>query len=231
MKLTTASFRKMIEFTLLHNTDTEKDVLDFAQKTRDGGYACAYVLPCYSALMAQQLEGTGIITGGAVAFPTGAEPIEVKVAMTKYHIGVGCGEIDYVININMLKTGKYDFIAEEAKQIVAAAQGRPVKAIIEVTLLTDEEITRVSECLMKAGVSYIKTGTGTQPKPTTVHHVELIADAIKGGCKIKAAGGIRTLDSVIAMIKLGVTRFGISWNSAYAILDELEQRYPDGVEV
>ena len=221
----------MIEFTLLHNTDTVEDIRDFARKAREGGYVTAYVMPCYSALMARELEGSATRAGGAVSFPTGADPLEVKVAETRYHVGVGAGEIDYVINLNMLKSGDYDFIAEEARQIIAAAQGLPVKAIIEVTLLTDEEIGRVSKCLMAAGVDYIKTGTGTQPRPTTVEHVRLIREAVGEGCAIKAAGGIRALDTVIEMARLGVTRFGISWNSACAIQEELARHYPDGIEI
>ena len=231
MLLNGAALRGMIEFTLLHNTDTVEDIREFARKAREGGYATAYVMPCFSGLMAKELAGCETLAGGAVGFPTGSEAVEGKIAETRHHVSVGAGEIDYVININMLKSGDYAYVADEARQIVAAAQGRPVKAIIEVTLLTDEEITRVSKCLMEAGVDYIKTGTGTQPKPTTVEHVRRIHEAVGSGCRIKAAGGIRDLDTVIEMLKLGVTRFGISWNSAYAILDELAARYPDGVEV
>lgn len=231
MWLDDSVLRGMIEFTLLHNTDTVDEVRDFARKAREGGFATAYVMPCFSGLVARELAGSATKTGGAVAFPTGAEPMEIKEAMTRHHISVGAGEIDYVINLNQLKSGDYGYLAEEARRILAAAQGRPVKAIIEVTLLTEEEIRRASRCLMEAGVDYIKTGTGTQPRPTTVEHVRLIREAVGEGCKIKAAGGIRSLDTVIDMLKLGVTRFGISWNSAYAILDELRARYPEGVEI
>ena len=231
MWLDESVLRGMIEFTLLHNTDTVDEVRDFARKAREGGFATAYVMPCFSGLVARELAGSVTKAGGAVAFPTGAEPMEIKEAMIRHHVSVGAGEIDYVINLNQLKSGDYGYLAEEARRILAAAQGRPMKAIIEVTLLTEEEIRRASRCLMEAGVDYIKTGPGTQPRPTTVEHVRLIREAVGEGCKIKAAGGIRSLDTVIDMLKLGVTRFGISWNSAYAILDELRARYPEGVEI
>ena len=231
MWLDESVLRGMIEFTLLHNTDTADDIRAFARKAREGGFATAYVMPCFSGLVARELAGSATKAGGAVAFPTGAEPMEIKEAMIRHHVSVGAGEIDYVINLNQLKSGDYGYLAEEARRILAAAQGRPVKAIIEVTLLTEEEIRCASRCLMEAGVDYIKTGTGTQPRPTTVEHVRLIREAVGEGCKIKAAGGIRSLDTVIDMLKLGVTRFGISWNSAYAILDELRARYPEGVEI
>ncbi|MBR2570761.1 MAG: deoxyribose-phosphate aldolase [Clostridia bacterium] len=231
MLLNEKALRGMIEFTLLHNTDTADDIRAFARMAREGGYATAYVMPCFSGLMAKELAGSSTLAGGAVSFPTGSDPLSVKVEATRWHVSVGAGEIDYVINLNMLKSGDYDFIAEEARQIIRAAEGRPVKAIIEVTLLTDEEIRKVSKCLMDAGVDYIKTGTGTQPNPTTVEHVRAIHEAVGSGCKIKAAGGIRTLDTVVEMIRLGVTRFGISWKSAVAILDELKARWPEGIEI
>lgn len=231
MLLNEKTLRGMIEYTLLNNTDTVQDIVDFARKTREGGYAMAYVMSCYSGLMAKELEGSATGAGGAVAFPTGSEPIEVKVAMTRHHISVGAAEIDYVININMLKSGDYAHIAEEARQIIEAAQGKPVKAIIEVTILTDEEIVKVSKCLMEAGVDYIKTGTGTKPNPTKVDHIRLIREGVGDGCMIKAAGGVRDLDTVIEMMKLGVTRFGIGWRSADAIIAELNERYPEGIEV
>lgn len=231
MLVTEKSLHKMIDFTLLHNTDTEADIRDFARKTIDGNYAAAYVMPNYSGLMAELLKDTDIAAGGAIAFPTGAEPLAVKVAMVKYHISVGAKEIDYVIDIPTLKSGKLDALRTEALAIIEAAQGRIVKAILEVTILTDEELAKAAKIVADAGVDFIKTGTGTQPNPTTVAHIEKIRAAVGSDVGIKAAGGIRNADTVVEMLRLGVRRFGISHGAALKILAEFEEKYPNGLEI
>lgn len=231
MHLDEKSLHKMIDFTLLHNVDTVDDVKDFARKTIDGDYAAAFIMPVYTELMVNELRGhSDIHVGAAIAFPTGAEPTAVKVDMVKYHLGVGAKEFDFVNNIGWLKSGMYDEMLEEEKQIVAAAGGNIVKCIMEVTCLTDDEIAKAAQIAVEAGCDFVKTGTGTMPNPTTVHHIEVIRRAVGDSIKIKAAGGIRDCETMLTMIRLGVTRFGISWGSALKILDEFKAKYPDGIE-
>ena len=132
MYLTEHKLRQMIDFTLLHNTDTPEDITEFAQKTIHGDYACAFVMPCHVKQMVQQLKDyPAAHVGAPIAFPTGAEPTNIKVEMTKYHIATGADEIDFVINIGWLKSKKYDLILDEIKQIVAAAKEHIVKVILE----------------------------------------------------------------------------------------------------
>lgn len=231
MLVTEKSLHKMIDFTLLHNTDTEEDIRAFAQKTIEGNYAAAYVMPNYSGLMAELLKDTDIAAGGAVAFPTGAEPLEIKLAMVRHHISVGAKEIDYVIDIPALKSGRVDNLRREALAIVEAAQGRVVKAILEVTILTDEELAIAAKAVADAGVDFIKTGTGTQPNPTKVEHIEKIRSAVGPDVGIKAAGGIRDVETVVRMLRLGVRRFGISHGAALKILGDFAEQYPAGLEI
>ena len=231
MKFTAHDLRGMIDFTLLHNNDSVDSVMEFARKAREGRYAAAFIMPCYTEILAKELAGSGVHSGAPIAFPTGAEPTQIKVEMTRYHLSVGVDEIDFVINIGWVKSGRFDELLEETCQIVAAAQGHTVKAILEVTCLTDEEIARVARLVVEGGVDYVKTGTGWMPNPTTLHHVEVIHNAIGSTAKIKAAGGIRDVETVIAMRKLGVERFGIGWNSALTILENFEAKYPNGVEI
>lgn len=231
MKFTANDLRGMIDFTLLHNNDSLDSVIDFAHKAREGRFAAAFIMPCYTEVLAKELAGSGVHSGAPIAFPTGAEPTQVKVDMTRYHLSVGVDEIDFVINIGWVKSGKFDELLEETKRIVAAADGHIVKAILEVTCLTDEEIARMAKLVVEGGVDFVKTGTGFMPNPTTVHHIQVIHNAIGNTAQIKAAGGIRDVETVIAMRKLGVTRFGIGWNSALTILENFEAKYPDGVEI
>lgn len=232
MHLTEQDLHRMIDFTLLHNVDSEADVREFAQKTIAGNYAAAFIMPSYTALMANLLKDhPDIHVGGAIAFPTGAEPTEVKLAMVDYHLGAGAKEFDFVQNLGFVKSGRYDLLLEEDKKIVAAAKGNIVKCILEVTCLTDEEIAKSAQVAVEAGCTFVKTGTGTMPNPTTVHHVEVIRQAVGDQIKIKAAGGIRDWDTMLAMIRLGVSRFGISWGSALKILDEFKAVCPDGIDI
>ena len=232
MRLTEQGLRRMIDFTLLHNVDSISDIREFARRTREGNYATAYVMPSYAKMMAEELKDCpDIAVGAAIAFPTGAEPTAIKLDMVRYHLANGATEFDFVNNLGLIKSGLYDELLEEEKQIVAAAEGHIVKSILEVVCLTDEEIVLAAQTAVEAGCDFIKTGTGTMASPTTIHHVEVIRGAIGDRAAIKAAGGIRSLDTVLTMIRLGVTRFGISWNSALKILEEFRERYPDGVEI
>ena len=105
-----------------------------------------------------------------------------------------------------------------------AADGVPVKSIIEICYLTDDEIKKASELCVKAGVTYVKTGTGWGPKPTTVETIKLIKETIGDDALIKAAGGVRDLDTLIAMAEIGCNRFGLGVRSAGTILEEAKKR-------
>lgn len=231
MKFTAQDLRHMIDFTILHNNDTPADIADFAAKAREGEYAAAFVMPCHVEQLTNALKGCPTHSGAPIAFPTGAEPTQVKVDMVRYHVSKEVEEVDFVINIGWIKAGMYAEQLEETKRIVEAAEGRIVKAIIEVTCLTDEEIEKVSKTVVEGGATFVKTGTGMMPNPTTVHHVEVIHNAIGDTAQIKASGGVRDVETVIAMRKLGVTRFGIGWTNALKILEQFEEMYPDGVEI
>lgn len=129
-----------------------------------------------------------------------------------------------VINVGALKSGQYDIVHDDIKAVVDAAAGVPVKSILEICYLTDDEIKRGSEIAVKAGVTFVKTGTGWGPKPTTVETVRLIKQTIGDSALIKAAGGVRNLDTMLAMIDAGCNRFGIGIRSAMNIFKEAYER-------
>ncbi len=232
MHLDEKGLRKMIDFTLLHNVDSQNDVKEFVNRAIAGDYAAVFAMPSYSALVADMLKDyPDIHPGGAIAFPTGAEPTDIKLSMIRYHLGVGVKEIDFVQNLGFIKSGRYDLLLEEDKRIVEACEGNIVKCILEVTCLTDEEIAESSRIALEAGCTFLKTGTGTMPNPTTVRHIEVIRAAVGNEPRIKAAGGIRNWETVLAMLRLGVSRFGISWNAALKIIDEFNSACPDGIDL
>jgi len=139
-------------------------------------------------------------------------------------LAMGCDELDMVINVGQLKSGNHDTVYQDIRAVVKAAGEVPVKSILEIAYLTDQEIMAGSKIAADAGVTFVKTGTGWADKPTTVRTIELIRQAIGERALIKAAGGVRTLGDLEAMYDAGCGRFGISAASALKILNEAYAR-------
>jgi len=222
-----AEIMKMIDISCVKGNDTVADIdrmIDFSYKHHP---KCLFALPAFTGYLSEQLERKGkqdLLLGGTMGFPAGAELTEIKVMTAKRFVDMGCDEFDMVINIGALRSGLYDVVYDDIKAVVDAAEGHTTKCILEVTRLTDDEIRRGSELAVKAGISFVKTGTGWMTSPSTPEHVKLIRQTIGNAAGIKAAGGIRDLATIQAMIDEGCTRFGISLSGCQAILAELESR-------
>lgn len=186
---------------------------------------CASPMPCFTKYVIDKLKDRpDIVTTGVVAFPAGAEDTFIKVATAKDMISLGCEELDMVINVGALKCGMYQVVEDDIRAVVDAACGVPVKTILEICYLTDDEIKRGAEIGVKAGATFIKTGTGWGPTPTTVDTIRLIRSTIGDAAYIKAAGGVRTLDTLVEMFEAGCDRFGIGYRTALAILEDAMKR-------
>lgn len=191
---------------------------------------CTFVMPCFTKYLVEKLKETHeTIVGGVVGFPSGADTTSVKVITAKEMIAVGCKELDMVINVGAIKSGRYDIVYDDIKAVVDIAGEIPVKSILEIAYLSDEEIARGSEIAVKAGVTFVKTGTGWGPKPTTLETIKLIKSVIGEAAYIKAAGGVRDLDTLLEMKSAGCSRFGIGLRSAVTILQEAYRR--EGIEL
>lgn len=186
---------------------------------------CASPMPWATRYTLSQLKDTAdTVVTGVVGFPAGAETTFIKEATAKEMISLGCKELDMVINVSALKAGQYDLVEQDIKAVVESAGDVPVKTILEICYLTDDEIKRASEIGVKAGAAFIKTGTGWGPKPTTVETIRLIRSTIGSAAKIKAAGGVRDLDTLLAMKAASCDRFGIGVRSALTILNDAYAR-------
>ncbi len=195
-------------------------VIDMAVKNN---LICAFAMPCFTHILVDRLsEYKDILVGGVIGFPSGADTTAMKVKQAKELITIGVDELDMVINVGAMKSKMYDYVHDDIKAVVDAANGKPVKSILEICYLTDDEIARASEIAVKAGVTFVKTGTGWGNKPTTVDTIKIIKKAIGDSAGIKAAGGVRDLETIKAMIDEGCTRFGIGMNTVKNILKELE---------
>ena len=164
------------------------------------------------------------VVTGVVSFPAGADTTAMKIFTAKEMIQQGCQELDMVMNVSALKSQNYEYVRDDIKAVVEAVGNIPVKVILEACYLTDSEICKASEIIVEAGGSYVKTGTGWGPKPTTVDTIRLIRNAIGNAAKIKAAGGIRNLDTILEMYQTGCDRFGIGVRSAISIFKEAYER-------
>jgi len=203
----------------IHERDELKSLVTSSRMYRP---ACAFALPSMTDDLAKQLKDLlEVKIGGVISFPSGGDTPESKVFQARELIGKGCGELDMVMNLTFLKLERYDSLLDDIARVVNVAERIPVKIIIEASLLTEDEICRASELAVRAGAAFVKTGTGWAG-PATARQVELIYQTIGDTAKIKAAGGIRTLETIKELYKAGCDRFGVGVGPANLILNELK---------
>ncbi len=216
---------RLIDISAVRTDVTLEEIENIIRIAKQFRFVCVFAMPSYTPILIEALkDDEDINVGGVVGFPSGADTTSVKVTQAKELIAMGCDEIDMVINVGALKSGNYDYVREDIQAIVDIAGDIPVKSILEISYLSDEQIAKGSMLAVEAGVTYVKTGTGWGTKPTTSDTIKVIKDTIGDKALIKAAGGARTLDSVLAMMDEGCTRFGIGLNSAINILKEAYER-------
>jgi deoxyribose-phosphate aldolase len=166
------------------------------------------------------VEEPTIRVSGNVAFPSGGATLAIKVAEARELLSMGCGELDMVLNIGLLRSGRYQIVLDEIGGVVDVAGQTPVKVILECHYLLDDEIRKGCELCIEAGAAFVKTGTGWAPTGATPENVSLIKSCVGDAIGIKAAGGIRRLATLEEMYRLGARRFGIGFSSARSILVE-----------
>jgi len=178
----------------------------------------------YFPELVEKLKGTDTNPGFGCTRWSGADPTHIKAAAAKWAVDLGAQEIDMVMNQSYLVSGLYKEAEEDIRQVKQAIGDKALKVIIECCLHDDSTIQKAAEIIINAGADCIKTCTGTEG-PTTMHHVELLAEITKGTpVWIKAAGGIRTIETVDKMLDLGVKRFGVSYRYAKALCDAANNR-------
>ena len=202
---------RMIEHTLLKQTATRADIRKLCDEARTFGFYSVCVQPVYvSACRIFLKNDPQVKIACVVGFPMGENVIPVKVYETKRAVADGADEIDMVICISAVKNGDYAYVKREVKKVVRAAQGRPVKVILETSLLTREEMVRAACCARDAGAAFVKTSTGYFGGGATADDVRLLKQTVRGVCQVKASGGIRTAEDFAAMESAGADRIGTS---------------------
>lgn len=231
MKIDVRKLARMMDLSAVRANVDLAEVRQLAETCKRYGCICAFVMPCYMPALKEMLaDASEVRLGGVVGFPSGAQTTTVKIAEVREHLALGAAELDMVINVGMLRSARDQYVEEDIRGVIEAARGTPVKVILEAHYLTDAEIVRGSRIAASAGAAFVKTGTGWAPTGATRHNVELMKSTVGDAVQVKAAGGVRDLQTVVELIRLGVTRFGVGLKSGTSILDKCAA-LPDGIEV
>lgn len=212
----------MIDHSLLRPDLTTDEVLAGCATAACHAVASVCVRPSDVPLAVAALDGTGVLVGTVVGFPHGSTTTAVKATETAVLVEAGAHELDMVLPIGRLRSGEDGYVYDDIAAVVAAAAGRTVKVILENAYLTDAR--KVAGCRLaeQAGAAFVKTGTGFAPTGATLADVRLMRAAVSPSVQVKAAGGVRTLDTLLALHAAGATRFGAT--ATEAILAELAAR-------
>jgi deoxyribose-phosphate aldolase len=197
------------DHTLLLQGSTWEEIKGICDDAIKYKTASICIPPCY-VKPARDYAGDKIKICTVIGFPNGNMTTETKVFETKDALEKGADEIDMVINIGMLKAGEYDYVLDEIRQIKEACGSNILKVIIETCLLTDDEKIKMCELVTASGADYIKTSTGFSTSGATFDDVKLFAQHVGENVKIKAAGGISSLEDAEKFMELGASRLGTS---------------------
>lgn len=215
----------MFDHTNLKAFASEQDFELLCREAAENHFAMVAINSSPVALCKRLLEGSGVHVGAAISFPLGQTTVETKVFETENAIQNGADEIDYVLNVGELKQGNLDYIRREMESIVAVCRKNRVicKVIFENCYLTRDEIRSAAQIAREVGPDFIKTSTGFGTGGATVEDVRLMKETVGDKVRVKAAGGIRDLDTCLAMIEAGAERIGTS--SSLKILEEYNRRF------
>jgi deoxyribose-phosphate aldolase len=204
---------KYIDHTLLKPEATLSEIEQLCDQAIEFSAASVCTNSYWTEIVASKLRGKSPVPCAVVGFPLGAQRKEIKALETSMAVADGAQEIDMVINIGALKCGLDKDVVEDIEAVVKAAHGKAVKVILETCLLSKDEIIRACSLAVIAGADFVKTSTGFSSAGASVEHVGLMRETVdRSGkkIKVKASGGIRTLEHVKAMILAGADRIGCS---------------------
>ena len=204
------SVNSYIDHTLLKADANKEQILSLIDEAKKYEFASVCVNPTWVKTAAELLKDSSVKVCTVIGFPLGASTSAVKAFEAKDAIANGADEIDMVINIGWLKDKKYELIENEIRTLKAACGEKILKVIIETCFLTTEEKIKMCEIVTAAGADYIKTSTGFGGSGATFEDIELFSKHIGPNVKMKAAGGISSLDDAEKFISLGADRLGTS---------------------
>lgn len=201
---------KFIDHTVLSQDADEKKIDKLIAEAKEHDFASVCVNSCWTKKCAEALKDSDVNVCVVVGFPLGAMDTKSKAFETKTAIENGADEIDMVINVGWLKSGRYSDVENDIREVKKACGDKHLKVIIECCLLTDEEKVKACELSERAGADFVKTSTGFSKSGATVEDVALMRKTVGDRLGVKAAGGIKDGKTAVAMIKAGASRLGCS---------------------
>lgn len=216
---------KMIDHSLLRPELTTADVQAGCALAARYDVASVCVRPADVPLAVSALTGTDVAVGTVAGFPHGSSTTRLKASEAAAALADGAGEIDMVVNIGRLRSGEDRYVVEDIRAVAeqAATRDALVKVILETAYLTEEEKTRGCRLAEEAGADFVKTSTGFAPGGATLDDLRLMRATVSARVGVKAAGGVRGLDTLLEMAEAGATRFGAT--ATATILDDLARRH------
>ncbi|WP_439243180.1 deoxyribose-phosphate aldolase [Lonepinella sp. BR2474] len=211
---------KFIDHTALTAEKTEKDIIQLCQEALAHHFCSVCINSGYIPLAKQQLAGSDVKICTVVGFPLGANLSAVKAFEAEQAIVAGAEEIDMVINVGWIKSGKWDAVQADIQAVLAACKGKTLKVILETCLLTKDEIVKACEICRDLNVGFVKTSTGFNKGGATVEDIALMRQTVGEKLGVKASGGVRDTETAMAMINAGATRIGAS--AGIAIISGLQ---------
>lgn len=209
--MTREELARLLDHSVLRPESTEADIIAGADLVRRWAIGFYCVQPSFVSVAAGVLEGSGARVVSVAGFPHGCARSVVKAQEATLAVQDGAAEVDMVLNVGKLKSGRSQAVASEIAQVVRAIPGTPVKVILETCLLTDEEKIIACRLAVDAGAAFVKTSTGFNPRGgATVADVRLMRATVGPDFGVKAAGGIRTLADTMTMLEAGANRIGTS---------------------
>jgi deoxyribose-phosphate aldolase len=228
--ITYEQLAKVIDHSLLRPELTEADVLAGCELAARYHVATVCVKPCHVILAKEALKDSDVIVSTVIGFPHGSNLTAIKVTEAHKAMDEGALELDMVLNIGQLRSGKNDFVLDDIKAVcdAAHARGAKVKVIFENAYLTDEQKITACKLSEAAGADWVKTSTGFAASGATLDDLRLMRANVSGHIQVKAAGGVRTLPALLDVIDAGVTRCGAT--ATATILDDFK-RMKEGVNI
>ena len=208
----------MIDHTLLRPDANERDILRLCNEAGEYGFYAVCVNPSWVKTARSFLSNTGTKIAAVIGFPLGMTLPQVKIYEAMESLFCGADELDMVINIGNARSGNWTAVTREISDVVAATGSAVRKIIIETCFLSDDQKARACEAVLRAGAEFIKTSTGMGTSGATVRDVAMIKSLVAGKVRIKAAGGIKTMAQLRALVNAGAERIGTS--SGVAIIKE-----------
>ncbi|MDR1477617.1 MAG: deoxyribose-phosphate aldolase [Planctomycetaceae bacterium] len=222
-KLDVKTVASMLDVSAVQASSTKKEVLEYAEIAIKYDCKAVFVLPCFLPLLREIRgeRGGKFLIGAPVGFPAGGATTEAKVLEAKSYLKFDVDEFDLMINVGFLLSGMYQEVRDDIKAVKDAIGDKILKVIVECHYLDDDLMKYAAEAVVSGGAEWVKTGTGWTPTGATFENVAYLKKIVGNNAKVKAAGGVRNLETVQKMVELGVERFGVG-GSAKKILAEAE---------